>query len=79
MQLYSALQLYSVVQLYCGYQGQLISESHPCAAVLSLDSLLNEEVEFKIPTTRTHNDCLFCCALLRGTARWSLLGGWVEF
>ena len=25
---------------------------------------LNEEVEFKIPTTRTRNDCLFCCALL---------------
>ena len=41
--------------------------------------LLNEEVEFKIPTTRTRNDCLFCCALLRGTARWSLLGGCVEF
>ena len=40
--------------------------------------VLNEEVEFKIPTTRTRNDCLFCCALLRGTARWSLLGGWVE-
>ena len=40
---------------------------------------LNEEVEFKIPTTRTRNDCLFCCALLRGTARWSLLGGCVEF
>ena len=33
------------------------------------------QVEFKIPTTRTRNDSLFCCALLRGTARISLLGG----
>ena len=39
---------------------------------------LNEEVEFKILTTRTRNDSLFCCALLRGTARWSLLGGYGE-
>ena len=23
----------------------------------------------------TRNDSLFCCVLLRGTARWSLLGG----
>ena len=30
---------------------------------------LNEEVKFKILTTRTHNDSL------RGTARWSLLRG----
>ena len=36
---------------------------------------LNEEVGFKIPTTRTCNDSLFCCVLLRGTARWSTCVG----
>ena len=41
-----------------------------------LKSILNEEAEFKIPTTRTHNDSLFCCALLRGTTRWSSCLGW---
>ena len=49
-----------------------------CIVLASL-ATLNKEVEFKIPTTRTRNDCLFCCALLRGTARWSLLGVCVEF